>query len=88
MQLITNSALATAKAEFTILFRAVRLKYPNRKKLLEATRPERAEALSPGQRPGLRASALSGRIGNFNHTGRIVSLCRRIAIRRAQLCHK
>lgn len=40
VQLITNSALATAKAEFTILFRAVRLKYPNRKKLLEATRPE------------------------------------------------
>ena len=29
----------------------------------EAARPERAEAPSPGQRPGLGASALSGRVG-------------------------
>ena len=52
MQLIINSALAIEKAEFTKLFRAVRLKHTKRKKLLEAARPERAEALSPGQRPG------------------------------------
>ena len=32
-------------------------------KLLEAARPERAEAPSPGHRPGLGASALSGRVG-------------------------
>ena len=50
---IITSTLATAKVEFTKLFRAVRLKRPKRKKLLEAARPERAEALSPGQRPGL-----------------------------------
>ena len=29
----------------------------------EAARPERAEAPSPGHRPGLGASALSGRMG-------------------------
>ena len=56
MQLIINSALAIEKAEFTKLFRAVRLKHPKRKKLLEAARPERAEALSPGQRPGYNSN--------------------------------
>ena len=33
----------------------------NAKQPIAAARPERAEALSPGQRPGLWASALSGR---------------------------
>lgn len=35
---IITSTLATAKVEFTKLFRAVRLKHPKRKKLLEAGR--------------------------------------------------
>ena len=70
--------------------RAVRLKRPKRgklleaarptqkvEKLLEAARPERAEALSPGQRPGLFCSvSLSPCKGkSFKTRGNLQSFC-------------